>query len=98
MASATTCNRFLVATRPSNSAKTLKSMGDEPGMKRVLIAKQDDLRERGRLKAPDSWLNWALGITMKHGYEPNLILIGMLVFVSLGTWLFHSWLSSQSDE
>ena len=70
-------------------AKTLKSMGDEPGMKRVLIAKQDDLRERGRLKAPDSWLNWFLGITMKHGYEPNLILIGMLVFVSLGTWLFH---------
>jgi hypothetical protein len=57
-------------------------------MRRVLIAKQDDLRRRGSLNWWGKCWNWLLGISIKHGYIPHRILFAMVLFVCLGTVLF----------
>ena len=70
-------------------ANVLKSSGHEPEAKRVLIAKQDDLRRYGSLTSWGKGWNWLLGVTIKHGYQPHRALFGMLFFVLLGTGIFQ---------
>ena len=69
-------------------AKVLRSSGDESAAKRVLIAKQDDLRRYGDLRWWERLFNWLLGFSLKHGYEPYRALLGMLFFVLLGCGIF----------
>lgn len=71
-------------------AKVLRSNGDESAAKRVLIAKQDDLRRYGNLRWWAKCWNWLLGFTIRHGYEPHRALVGMLFFVLLG-WGIFGW-------
>jgi hypothetical protein len=71
-------------------ARVLRSNGDESSAKRVLIAKQDDLRRYGKLRWWARHWNRLLGLTIRHGYEPHRALVGMLFFVVLG-WVIFGW-------
>jgi hypothetical protein len=71
-------------------AKVLRSNGDESAAKRVLIAKQNDLRLHGKLRWWAKCWNWLLYVTIGHGYEPHRALVGMLFFVLLG-WGIFGW-------
>jgi hypothetical protein len=83
-------------------AKVLKVTGDEAAAKRVLIAKHEDLRRRGNLGRFGRAWNWILGRTIGHGYEPHRVLVGMLFFFLLGSWIFgaaaHSKLMSRAKS
>ena len=69
-------------------AKVLRESGREGDAKQVLIAKERVRRKRGNL----GWAAWCwnlvLGFSMAHGYKPQRLLLGAMVFVLLGGWLF----------
>jgi hypothetical protein len=69
-------------------AKVLRSSGDESATKRVFIARQEDLRRRGKLSGLQKLWNFFLGVTIKHGYEPQRAFYGMLGFVLVGFVIF----------
>lgn len=69
-------------------AHVLRVTGDEAAAKKVLIAKQNDLRQRGNLGWFERIWNGILGFTIAHGYEPHRALLGMLFFFMLGSWIF----------
>jgi len=69
-------------------AKVLRSSGDEAAAKKVLIARQDDLRSRGNLGRLQKLWNLFLGVTIRHGYEPQRAFYGMLLFVFVGFVVF----------
>jgi hypothetical protein len=69
-------------------ARVLPESGREGDAKQVLIAKERVRRKRGNL----GWAAWCwnlvLGFSMAHGYKPQRLLLGAMVFVLLGGWLF----------
>jgi hypothetical protein len=69
-------------------AKVLRLSGDEAAAKKVLIARQDDLRTRGNLGRLQKLWNLFLGVTIRHGYEPQRAFYGMLLFVFVGFVVF----------
>ncbi len=71
-------------------AKVLRMSGYEEGATKILIAKHNDARLYGKVKGFSWVLNYVLGSTIDHGYRPQKILIGILVFLILG-WGIFSW-------
>ncbi|MGK7881430.1 MAG: hypothetical protein AB4060_15230, partial [Crocosphaera sp.] len=63
--------------------------------KDILIAKQNDRRRYGELKGFSWVLNYVLGLTIDHGYRPQKILIGVLLFLIIG-WGIFFWGESQN--
>jgi hypothetical protein len=76
-------------------AKVLRLSGDEAAAKKVLIARQDDLRNRGNLGRLQKLWNFVLGVTIRHGYEPQRAFYGMLGFVLVGFVVFWAPISTK---
>ena len=77
-------------------AKVYRSMGLERDAKKVLIAKQEALRQHGELgKAAKAW-NWILGKCIGHGYKSwRLLLYGIIPLILLGWGVF--WCAERRD-
>jgi hypothetical protein len=71
-------------------AKVLRTSGEQPAAKRVLIAKQNDYRKRGDLGWFGKMCNAILAVAIAHGYEPHRALLWMLIVVSCG-WIIFAW-------
>jgi hypothetical protein len=81
--------KTMFSTQPYEQLATvLRSDGDESAAKKVLIARQDDLCRFGKLSRLHKVWNRFLGVTIKHGYEPQRAFYGMLGFVLLGWIIF----------
>jgi len=70
-------------------AKVYRSMGLEMDAKKVLIAKQEVVRQHGDLgNAAKAW-NWILGKSIGHGYKSwRLLLYGIIPLIFLGWGVF----------
>lgn len=71
------------------AAKVLRQMGSERDARRILRAKQDDLRRRGQLgRAARIW-NWLLGATLGHGYQVWRAALLLFALISVGAIAFN---------
>ena len=72
-------------------AKVLRNMGHESDARKVLIAKQDDLRKYGDLKWWSKEWNHFLGRTIGHGWKPWRVFVRFIIpFIIIG-YGFFSW-------
>ena len=70
-------------------AKVFRNSGRESDARAVLIAKQEDLREHGKLNRP-TWLwNWFLGKTIGHGYQSERAILIIIIFWLIGSGFFY---------
>lgn len=74
--------------------RVLRNTGYDKEARQVARAKQDDLRERGKMGfAPTAW-NWLSGKTIGHGYQLWRALIASLVVILAGTFIFYAALAN----
>ncbi len=70
-------------------ARVLRVNGYKRAAVQVLVGERKDLRCYGDLKFwARSW-NWLLGFAIGYGYRPHKALIGVIVFIILGSCLFN---------
>jgi hypothetical protein len=69
-------------------ARVLQVSGYQEAAMEVLIGKQNDLRQYGKLNPVGWFWNWFLGHTIAHGYKPHYALYWAAGFVVVGTALF----------
>ena len=70
-------------------AKVFREMGHDSDARKVLMAKQEDLRKHGKLSRKAKAWNWFLGQTIGHGYETWRAVIVLIVFLMLGWGVFN---------
>jgi len=75
-------------------AQVLRQMGHERESRAIAIAKYAALRKRGGLSALGRFWNLFLGVTIRYGYQPALIILWMALFVLAGSWVFSQVYSS----
>ncbi len=72
------------------AVQVLRRMGYEKDARRIAMAKQDDLRRRGRLSRP-AWLwNAFLGATIGHGYQVWRASLVLLALIVAGAFVFDA--------
>lgn len=84
------CTKKSYTPQPyEQSALVLKSNGHQDAAVKVLIGKQNDLREFGGLTGIKWLWNWFLGKTIAHGYKSHRALWISLSIITFGAILFH---------
>jgi hypothetical protein len=82
--------------------KVLRDMGHDRDAQAIAVAKQAALRKSGELGALRYLWNLLLGVTVRYGYHPTLIIAWMAPIVLLGGWIFsqayHSCLMVPTKE
>jgi len=69
-------------------ARVFRKIGHESDARKVLIAKQDDLRKYGKLSPLAKAWNFFLGLTVGHGYRPWRAVMGIICMWFIGMLIF----------
>jgi hypothetical protein len=72
------------------AAQVLRRMGYERDARRILRAKQDDLRRRGQLGRTARIWNWLLGATLGHGYQVWRAALLLFALIAIGAIVFQA--------
>jgi hypothetical protein len=72
-------------------ARVLRTRGDEPGARKVSVEGQRALRKWGNLPKMARFANWFLDWSVCYGYQTWRVLVGALVIVLFGTFMFWNW-------